>query len=1381
MRKFLIKSYHLKKTSLVQPLFMFIGVVLSFFSISQSEGSKPQNIKCNSVLVTPFEARQIVEREAGLFLEYFEIKKIYDIILQIYPLPPTAAQVTPKKVELAHIMNVLKESQNSKNQNNQSSFLTQMFDLIYKNNQNSLLAQILGKISPEENTKENIHFIETGIEILENLIPYEEELSNELNELKDNPIDPVWEVLVRKINELDRNFSNSKLSQKTLELWNFHIQAYNNANEMAKLLSELLLPPGVFFRTNIPDKALGDSVLLRVKFKHKNQEIEVDVIANIHSLMENLGKDKKDRYLVGKNALAALFFGHGGGSNTTNETVATEMLNQLSDLKIHVISMAFPWHGKGVRPDLLNVNLKDIISMIASFLKTFVHPLVGTFFAGHSWGALYAEAIRNIGSKADKFYNSNNINPLFLGFKQLILDNSLGSEKLKKRLIKEQKGETARFLGTIALSPVYNPFYNVHQLVQQSLNILFRSHHVGEKKITKRFNDQKNKNNPVPPEMFVAENLIPSGKISFLGGVVEYITYLQLQQKTFPHDNIPALNIVGMYDFLVFLGFDQLTIRMSIFGEITGLPIHSLIQKLQEEGYSGEQEISNLVMSDESFLRIIAKVTNKTLNELGKNGYTQERILAKGYEEYFKSQKNLIFILLKKLRLKKNPTDVRDVQHMLSNYIADAEIKGVLDRHIMEFLTHHLRDNKYKNLFENREYHEGTAFSLAKAYVEKYSISPGNTESVDLYASRHFMRIMLGIKLEKQTTPERQKKPDKRTTNTLAEFIQHWIMYPEFAKWVERFIILPEEKSLIKEKRAKQALKLEKSIMEIIKKNSPQKRIERLIEQVKSSTEFSTLLELLRSEIPRLNSLLEDENILDTEMEKIKDNETEKTRYQSLESYKLFVKNLKKLQLDLENPLTNPKNLKALKDLSSKALEEFKNIKIDRRRSIKSINQMLLESVYPSIQGHIVYNRMSLLKWVESELTIYYTDGSNNPDTLNTSNFKNYIENKLENDLNPGEEEKLNTLRNLIGEFVDLLLSEYYIPTKEEIRKKIDNYKQDKKIKSGGLYSMSTNELTSTIHSEIQNNVIERVKIKREIIENEKLRDKLINGIDNVSYEELKEKVNKNIKIVQKELDIYRFENPSEYPVELHEDIEKLNQANKVFVAKSNGYIKNVEEISARIVTDQQKENKSEGEKEKIRNDTSSEIMLEWENFLQAQREYFKTRRAVIKNFIIIFREVAKFDSEKLKDLRVAIVSFYGSKNQNKKSDYKEYIRLTEEINDLEHKIEDSNQKYFESLLNKYAVLDTLRDNNQVHDLNFLNWRDPDLEDPYSSFTTPLETIKSILELVNKNNENEAKAEAELKKLIQIINKLIKKYKEEYVASYPSSLPHLFEDILSEI
>ena len=152
----------------------------------------------------------------------------------------------------------------------------------------------------------NAQLIKTAIKILEIVMNnYKQEF---LDELKNEPKKSVWEILVRKIKELDGNYSDGEFSTLLLKLFNASTQDYNNpkTNPMVEVLRNVL-PKDVSFRlgVDVPKKEVGDSVFLRAKFFHKGQEIEVNVVSNIHSLIENLGKDEDQRYLVGKNASVA--------------------------------------------------------------------------------------------------------------------------------------------------------------------------------------------------------------------------------------------------------------------------------------------------------------------------------------------------------------------------------------------------------------------------------------------------------------------------------------------------------------------------------------------------------------------------------------------------------------------------------------------------------------------------------------------------------------------------------------------------------------------------------------------------------------------------------------------------------------------------------------------------------------------------------------------------------------------------------------------------------------------------------------------------------------------------------------------------------------------
>ena len=1125
-------------------------------------------------------------------------------------------------------------------------------------------------------------------------------------------------------------------------------------------------------------------------------------------MIENLGKDEDQRYLVGKNASVALFYGHGSGANSTNEAVATEPLNRFSDFKVHVISISYPWHGKGPRPHPLDIDLDDIISTIAAFLKKFVHPDVPIVMAGHSFGGLTTEAIRNRGSKVNEFYHPD-VDPLpgfleFLGLEPPEISKVPGVPKVPK------------IRALIGLSPVYNPYYDLES-VQRSYNIFFGSLGAVTEQLIERFNQQKNENKNVPPEMFILDNLILLLKIAFWPNLFERIIDFQLEQKPFssddkPSDNIPTLNMTGRYDSLIALGFDQFTIRMNIFKEITGLPINSLLLRLKEEGYSEKQAISNLVMSDQSFLEIIEKVTNKTLDELKRDDYTEERILAKGYEEYFKNQKNLIFILLEQLERRKNTeTGDYDVQHMLPEYLPDERVQKMLNNRTVEFLTHRLKDGKYQSLFENGQYDASKAQELAEKYVKEYGISLNekSRETLDTYISRYFMSIILGKKIEVQDRVEKNNKLGSKLT----DFIQYWITSPEFAKWAESSIVRPKEEGQAKGARIKNRISLTKSIFE---KKSIRNRVLKLINNLETSTSLTSL----RSEVDFILTLLLKEKKILEELEELKEknNKNLNLSLQNLKSYKLFVENLKNLKKELDKS----SDLKSLENLVSNLKKNFSEIiqvpQHQKGRGLSLERQALL------LEGHsiliqddkVIDSDISLLpKFLENELISYYLNPNNKPSWANKSNwhslgFKDHIEKKLTTGLSSlSSEKEREELGEMIRQIVDSTLNEYYIPTEQEIRIKIDNGSKQSNLYPIGKDEAETkeneDEFISNIYHAILENVINRLKITKEIREDEEQKNKLlINAIEiiengNVSYKSysnLGEEINTNIKKIQKHLDIYRVENPSNYPVELHEDIRELNEAVKVFIDKANVALRKVDQLSVKVIN-QQRANKnkviSKVEKDKIMNEISEEIRLAWRELLQAHKEYYEVRRSVIKKFIITFRAAGKLEDLPLaEDLRLAIVSIYGSKNQEI-SDYEKYIILTKQINELEQNIEESNQNYFK-LLKKYVELGKAPDFDFIH--LFINVKDsnspPEFRASYPSleFTTPLEIIQSIFKSINDkkqkaiDNKEEFKfnyKDTDLTSSRSLLEGLINKYNNDFSASNPSTLPNLLETLRLQI
>lgn len=134
-------------------------------------------------------------------------------------------------------------------------------------------------------------------------------------------------------------------------------------------------------------KSPGEYVVLRATVPWKGREVSMNIGLNLGSLLGNLGR--KDKWLVGPEADAAIDWGHGGGTKSTGHHTAFDLINYFHRYNVAVVGMDQPWHAEGAR--IFFEGLDDYESFRAAFVKKYIHPDVPAINMGHSMGGIFAD------------------------------------------------------------------------------------------------------------------------------------------------------------------------------------------------------------------------------------------------------------------------------------------------------------------------------------------------------------------------------------------------------------------------------------------------------------------------------------------------------------------------------------------------------------------------------------------------------------------------------------------------------------------------------------------------------------------------------------------------------------------------------------------------------------------------------------------------------------------------------------------------------------------------------------------------------------------------------------------------------------------------------
>ena len=141
-------------------------------------------------------------------------------------------------------------------------------------------------------------------------------------------------------------------------------------------------------------EAGGTVLMARAYYSYAGWRFGTNVTLSARALANNLLNMKEPgskNWLVGEDATAAILYLHGGGTRSTGGHTAEGLVNHFRDFNIDVVALDLPWHAEGHREIL--PSLETEIKALSAFAQKYIPPNVPLFVWGHSWGAVWAEAL----------------------------------------------------------------------------------------------------------------------------------------------------------------------------------------------------------------------------------------------------------------------------------------------------------------------------------------------------------------------------------------------------------------------------------------------------------------------------------------------------------------------------------------------------------------------------------------------------------------------------------------------------------------------------------------------------------------------------------------------------------------------------------------------------------------------------------------------------------------------------------------------------------------------------------------------------------------------------------------------------------------------------
>ena len=299
-------------------------------------------------------------------------------------------------------------------------------------------------------------------------------------------------------------------------------RSWNERPDTPELLTTVL-PEGVSFikyqqyqpetLTAVKLEAPGvvSVVMARAGYKYAGYDLHTNVAFSNRALWSNMSTEKN--WLVGEDAKAAILHLHGGGTKSTGAHVGGTMISHFKDMDVDVVSVDLPWHAQGPREFM---NIESDVRALSAFAKKYIPPHVPVFVSGHSWGSVFAE--------------------------QLMMMTALPRSQFSFH--KNLRGVI--ILSTAVIGPVAG----------KTLQERNKEYQERRERVNFTMQDQV-----AEVEAHLWKSIIADGKWSPMGGMYSTATILQLDQ-TLPYHRgknyIPALVVVGKYDPLVYVGFEDL-------------------------------------------------------------------------------------------------------------------------------------------------------------------------------------------------------------------------------------------------------------------------------------------------------------------------------------------------------------------------------------------------------------------------------------------------------------------------------------------------------------------------------------------------------------------------------------------------------------------------------------------------------------------------------------------------------------------------------------------------------------------------------------------------------------------------------------------------------
>ncbi len=254
----------------------------------------------------------------------------------------------------------------------------------------------------------------------------------------------------------------------------------------------------------------GSAVIVRANYEYGGYNLATNVTFSNRALAKNM-EETEQKWLVGRDAKAAILYLHGGGTKSTGSHVANAMISHFKNYDIDVLAPDLPWHANGHREFIPSFETE--INILSAFSKKYIPPNVPLFVWGHSWGAVFAEKLMTMTDRENFSFHPS----------------------LK---------------GVIILSPPVDAAPG--KPINEKFNAYYKRIDHAKQNLTHEFADS---------EMYLSKDMVAAGKISPLGSLYSMHTMLQMNQIIPTHKGskyIPALMVVGESDPLVYVGFGDL-------------------------------------------------------------------------------------------------------------------------------------------------------------------------------------------------------------------------------------------------------------------------------------------------------------------------------------------------------------------------------------------------------------------------------------------------------------------------------------------------------------------------------------------------------------------------------------------------------------------------------------------------------------------------------------------------------------------------------------------------------------------------------------------------------------------------------------------------------